>query len=42
MALGLMGEEARDAIPALKKLRSDPDDEVRQMASKALESIGEQ
>ena len=37
--LGLAGQNARDAIPALERIREDPNAEVRQQAKAACEQI---
>lgn len=37
--LGKLGVDAEDAIPALTKLKLDPDKEVREAASNAIELI---
>jgi HEAT repeat protein len=38
-ALGDLGPEARDAVPALKKLLDDPNEEVRRTAADSLAKI---
>jgi len=38
-ALGWIGPEARDAVPALEKLLKDSDEDVRQAAAEALKKI---
>ena len=40
-ALGAMGRKARGAVPALERLRDDPNDQVRQAVEEALRSIAE-
>ena len=37
--LGLAGRNAKEAIPALERLREDPDAEVRKQAKAASEQI---
>ena len=37
--LGLAGRSARDALPALERIREDPSAEVRQQAKAACEQI---
>lgn len=37
--LGRMGADAKDAIPALEKLKDDPDPKVQEDAKKAIELI---
>jgi HEAT repeat protein len=38
-ALGQVGPAAKSALPALEKLRSDPQDYVRQAAAEAVSAI---
>jgi hypothetical protein len=38
--LGLIGQEAKDAIPAIKKTLDDPDADVQNRAKDALDKIG--
>ena len=40
LALGLMGSQAEDSVAALEKCLKDDDEEVREMASQALDAIG--
>ena len=37
--LGLAGRNARDAIPALERMRDDPNAEIRKQAQAACERI---